>query len=98
MGRIRQLFDNEQILQPDSTGFFTPDTELALKLIEQKDKDLDDLEDLRGKLQEKLAIAHMDTANDTREARDLLESYQREADNIATMAMNDRLNTGLYKR
>ena len=98
MGRIRQLFDNEQVLQPDSTGFFTPDTELALKLIQQKDKDLDDLEDLRGKLQEKLAIAHMDTANDTREARDLLESYQHEADNIATMAMNDRLNTGLYKR
>ena len=98
MGRIRQLFDNEQVLQPDSTGFFTPDTELALKIIEQKDKDLDDLEDLRGKLQEKLVIAHMDTANDTREARDLLESYQKEADNIATMAMNDRLNTGLYKR
>lgn len=98
MGRIRQLFDNEQVLQPDATGFFTPDTELALKIIEQKDKDLDDLEDLRGKLQEKLAIAHMDTANDTREARDLLESYQHEADNIAMMAMNDRLNTGLYKR
>lgn len=98
MGRIGRLFDNNNILQVNDQGLFTPSYELAKTLIEQKDKDLDDFEDARGKLQEKLAIAHMDTENDTKEARELLEAYQKELDNISIMAMNDRLNTGLYRR
>lgn len=98
MGRIGRLFDNNDILQTSDHGLFTPSYELAKSLIEQKDKDLDDFEDARGKLQEKLAIAHMDTENDTREARELLQAYQDELDSISVMAMNDRLNTGLYRR
>lgn len=98
MGRIGRLFDNNDILQTSDHGLFTPSYELAKTLIEQKDKDLDDFEDARGKLQEKLAIAHMDTENDTKEARELLQAYQDELDNISVMAMNDRLNTGLYRR
>lgn len=98
MGRIGRLFDNNDILQTSDHGLFTPSYELAKTLIEQKDKDLDDFEDARGKLQEKLAIAHMDTENDTKEARELLQAYQDELDSISVMAMNDRLNTGLYRR